>query len=166
MGNRTKRPAQRGFTLIELLIVVAIIGMLASIAIPVYLRFMDRSRTIAIAHDLRTLHSAFMRYAADNSTFPADTGAGALDTATMDPLVSQGYYGKVDDFMRKLQGGAIEVYVTWDFNGPNSDYMIRARAAHDPDLLVYALHYSSGASTYDGVYFYKNGIVYRPDQIK
>jgi prepilin-type N-terminal cleavage/methylation domain-containing protein len=56
-----------GFTLVEIMIVVAIIALLASIAVPNFLRSRKRSQATQILQDLRVIDSAVDQYAIENN---------------------------------------------------------------------------------------------------
>jgi type II secretion system protein G len=71
-GTRIGRANQRGFTLIELLIIVAIIGILVAIALPLYANALQRTRIAKGQADVRTLASAVSMYQAHMGTLPAD----------------------------------------------------------------------------------------------
>lgn len=61
--------AQRGFTLIELMVVVAIIGILASIAMPSYSDYVKRGKAAEATSTLANLRVQIEQYYQDNRTY-------------------------------------------------------------------------------------------------
>jgi prepilin-type N-terminal cleavage/methylation domain-containing protein len=64
MKNKTSRKS--GFTLVEIMIVVAIIGLLAAIAIPNFVRARTQSQKNACINNLRQIDGAVQQWALEN----------------------------------------------------------------------------------------------------
>ncbi|MGI6412512.1 MAG: type IV pilin protein [Syntrophomonadaceae bacterium] len=63
IGERIKKSRnQKGFTLVELMVVVAIIGILSAIAVPVYRNVTEKANRSAVEANLRTIDGAIMMY--------------------------------------------------------------------------------------------------------
>jgi type IV pilus assembly protein PilA len=69
MLSRLKMRDRKGFTLIELMIVVAIIGILAAIAIPNFLKFQAKSKQSEAKTNLKAIYTAETGYYGENNTY-------------------------------------------------------------------------------------------------
>ena len=77
------RQSNRGFTLIELMIVVAIVGILASVALPMFQQYSVRAQVAEGMKLVGPLKAAVTEYYNENGDFPADNAeAGVAAAAT------------------------------------------------------------------------------------
>jgi len=86
----TRRSRQRGFTLIELMVVISIIVILMSVAIPRYQASILRARETVLRDDLYTLRSVIDQYTLDKQKAPQNlqdvVDAGYLKQLPKDPF--------------------------------------------------------------------------------
>src|SRR5579884_3941339 len=83
--SRYREGAGRGFTLIELMIVMAIIAILVSIAVPIYNRSITRAKESVLRNNLFTMRTVIDEYTYDKQKAPQN----------LSDLVSEGYLRQI-----------------------------------------------------------------------
>ena len=142
-----------GFTLIELMIVVAIIGILAAIAIPNFLRFQLKAKSSEGKTNLAAIRTAEESYFAEYGVYvSSDPSPTALDnnqkTTFAHPNAGLGF----DMIGWEPEG---EVYFSYNaaVNGTDDEFTAAAYADIDNDTANQYWGYRSGASTVDAKAF-------------
>jgi general secretion pathway protein G len=79
------RRSQRGFTFVEMMVVITIIVILITIAIPIYQRSITRAKESVLMNNLFTLRTVIDNYTYDKEKAPQ----------TLQDLVSDGYLRKI-----------------------------------------------------------------------
>ena len=82
---REKRGSARGFTMIELMIVMAIVVILISIAVPLYQKALLRAKESVLKNNLFTMRTVIDEYTYDKQKAPQ----------TLQDLVTEGYMKEV-----------------------------------------------------------------------
>ena len=97
-----------GFTLIEILIVVSIIGILVSIAVPIYQKSILRTRESVLRNNLFTIRTVLDEYTYDKQRAPQSlqdlVTEGYLRDVPIDPMVGDNTSWKIEmeDAMRSV----------------------------------------------------------------
>jgi general secretion pathway protein G len=110
-----------GFTLIELMIVVSIVGILATIAVPSYQSSLIKSRETVLRQDLFTLRELLDHHRADKGKYPPSldglVSAGYLRTLPKDPFTNSP--SSWQQIIEPTEGGIFDVYSGSDLMGTN-----------------------------------------------
>jgi general secretion pathway protein G len=77
-----RKSGNRGFTLIEMVVVISLILVLLSIALPMYSQAMRRSKEAKLRHNMRNLNEVIQMYSLDKKKAPQ----------SLDDLVQAGYF--------------------------------------------------------------------------
>jgi len=158
MKKTSKRSA--GFTIAELVTVVAIVGILASIALPVASFGFRRQKEIELHDRLRRITDAIDRYH-DLQTMKATNPQAPVQSAQMQAVGSEGYPKDLDELLKGVKmtdGRTIHLIRERDLIDPmTGDKKWNTRSTtDDPDTSssdgnnVFEVHSTSNALALDG----------------
>jgi general secretion pathway protein G len=112
--------AESGFTIIELMIVVTIVGILATLAVPSYQYAVVKAKEGALRQDLFSLRDVIDQHRADKGKYPegltALVSSGYLRRVPADPVTAS---SDTWQEMKEPDGGVVDVFSGSELVGTN-----------------------------------------------
>ena len=132
MARRLRTRRSAGFTLLEMMIVMIVIGILMSIALPIYTTSLLKSREAVLRQDLFTLRSLISQYTLDKQKAPQSLEdliqGGYLKIIPRDPMTNEPNWEVVQE----------EILLTVDQQDPGISDVHSASSATATDGTAYS----------------------------
>lgn len=116
-----RRQDANGFTMIELLIVVSVVGILATMAVPSYQGTLLRAREAALRQDLFTMRDVLDQHRGDQGKYPTSlqalVAAGYLRAVPNDPFTNSATTWQ--EITTPAEEGVADVFSGSDLVGTN-----------------------------------------------
>jgi general secretion pathway protein G len=132
MVRRLKARGSSGFTLLEMMIVMIIMGILLSIALPIYNQALVRARESVLRNDLFELRKLISQYTLDKQKAPQSLDdlvqGGYIKVVPKDPMTNEANWEVVQE----------DVLLTVDQQDPGIDDVHSASAATGSDGTAYS----------------------------
>jgi general secretion pathway protein G len=111
----------QGFTLLELMIVVSIVGILSTLAVPSYQSSVVKAKEAALRQDLSTLRDVLDQHKADQGKYPLSlsslVASGYLRGIPKDPFT--GATTTWQEISDPVEGGVVDVFSGAELVGTN-----------------------------------------------
>jgi prepilin-type N-terminal cleavage/methylation domain-containing protein len=147
--RRTEYGHEAGFSMIELMIVVLIIGLISSIAIPMMRHAMDKAHRATVAESGRAIYTGLIQHNVDTGTFPVK-----VDLQTLEPLSTLGYVDNAESIVAKLYAGRMLVYIPLG----TEEFFVVLRSKTNPPAFFTVMRTDNWGGDpgvwFDGVYYY------------
>src|SRR5437016_11328661 len=112
---------ERGFTFLELMVVIALVGILATMAVPSYQTSVVKAREAVLVRDLFTVRDLLDQYRADKGKYPDSLNdlvkVGYLRAMPMDPITRS--TSTWQEIYEASEGGVFDLHSGSDLVGTN-----------------------------------------------
>ena len=122
-----------GFTLVELMVVVVIIGILAAIVIPNFVKVVDKSREATVKSNMHTVQFVAELYKVDNPPKYPDNATTIINTSNI-PQKFKNPFNPSDPALQDKSDGDIEGVVEYDTEDPYNRYTITGIGRNEQSL--------------------------------
>jgi general secretion pathway protein G len=112
---------ERGFTLLELMVIVTVVGILATMAVPSFRQSVVRAREAVLMRDLFTVRDLLDQHRGDKGRYPASlrdlVASGYLRAVPQDPFTRSSTTWQ--EIYEATEGGVFDIHSGSDLVGAN-----------------------------------------------